>query len=178
MPKCVFCRFVAEQSRSEHTVFENKMVLVVLDDFPIADGHTLVILKEHQPDIASVSPEAAAILGQTVAHIAAAIKEALGAKLVYVAALGESVRHVHYHLIPRYERDMTGFGHFMSSRKKLCGGTEIIKRIHSKLVSPERQAFLKEFQEILKNVPPARKRGQRVSIKHFHDAMARLPIKK
>lgn len=111
--------------------------MVILDDFPKSTGHTLVILKEHQPDITFVSPEAAAAMGRSVARIAAAIKNALGAKFIYVASIGEQVQHVHWHLIPRYEKDGKGFIHFMSSRGKLSNepdkGVELAQKIRAKL---------------------------------------------
>lgn len=137
MSKCLFCELVANPSQRGQTVFEDGTLLVILDDFPKSIGHTLVILKEHQPDVTSILPEAAAAMGQQVTRVAAAIKNALGAKFIYVASIGEQVQHVHYHLIPRYEKDGKGFIHFMSSRGKLSNepdkGLELVQKIRAKL---------------------------------------------
>ncbi len=134
MPECVFCEFVEKQTRHKQLIFENEKILAILDDNPIAHCHTLVILKEHHPDITTVSPKDAGELGKIVAHVAVAIKNAYNAKMVYVASLGESVRHVHYHLVPCYESSKaSGFSHFLSPREKLRYGSDIAEVVRKHL---------------------------------------------
>lgn len=133
MAECVFCDFVATQRRRSQMVYEDDRILAILDDSPLAEGHTLVILKEHHPDLTTVAPKDAGEMGRCVARIAGAIKAALGAEFVYVASIGEQVRHAHYHLVPRYKSDTTGFGHFLSSRTKLRNGAALATRIRAHL---------------------------------------------
>lgn len=138
MSRCPFCELIADPSRrGSQAIFEDDVLLVILDDSPRATGHVLVILKEHQPDITSVSPEAAAAMGRVLPRIAAAIKDALGAEAIYAASVGEEVKHFHWHLIPRYKKDGKGFIHFMSTRGKLSDepdkGVELAQKIRAKL---------------------------------------------
>ncbi len=141
MEKCIFCEFVEKQTRHRQLIFENEKVLAILDDNPIAHGHTLVILKEHHPDITTVAPKDAAELGKIVAYIASAIKVAYNAEMIYVANLGESVHHVHYHLIPRYEHSKArGFTHFLSPRSKLEHGPAVAEVIRRYIPKPANAA--------------------------------------
>lgn len=137
MDPCVFCEIVSAGSRHEQVLFEDDAILVILDDFPLAKGHALVILKRHLPDLSAVSSEAASMLGKAVARVAAAIKAALDAESVYVASVGEQVRHVHYHVVPRYSRDSKGFCHFMSPRGKLRDAAKLSLMIRERLPVPE-----------------------------------------
>lgn len=133
--ECIFCGFVVDRSRHSQMVYEDEVLLAILEDFPMSRGHTLVILKEHHPDLTTVSPADAGAMGSSVARIAAAIKNALGAaKMIYVASIGEQVQHVHYHLIPRYEEDTKGYCFFMSSRGCLTDPEPIVARIREELM--------------------------------------------
>ncbi|MBI2037937.1 MAG: HIT family protein [Candidatus Magasanikbacteria bacterium] len=129
MADCVFCDFVATRRRHSQMVYEDDCVLAILDDNPLAEGHTLVILKSHHPDLTTVSPTDAAEMGRSVARIGGALKAALGAEFIYIASIGEQVRHVHFHLVPRYKGDAAGFGHFLSARTKLQNGQAIAAKI-------------------------------------------------
>lgn len=130
MTGCVFCKFVASpELKKEQVIFEDELVYCMLDDYPISRGHTLVILKEHRLDLASVGEDEAAHLGIIVARVAAALKKALGVEFVYVVSVGEQVQHVHCHLIPRYKKDRKGFVHFTSRRGALENPYDLANRI-------------------------------------------------
>jgi len=146
---CVFCQIVKGEKKV-HIIYEDKGVLVFLDEFPIAKGHTLVVFKRHCRDIMETAPEEAAKLGKIVAWIAHGIKLALGAEFIYIASLCEDVRHVHFHLIPRYKKDKKGFGHFMSPRGRIENGGELATRIESNLpIYSEPITDLNEITEAL-----------------------------
>jgi histidine triad (HIT) family protein len=70
------------------------------------DAHTLVIPKEPAENILDLSPEAAAAIMVTTQKVARAVKKALdapGIMLVQLngAAAGQSVPHIHFHVLPR-----------------------------------------------------------------------------
>lgn len=88
-------------------VYEDDHVLAFLDVMPQAEGHTLVIPKEEAQNIFELSPEGAAHVIRTVQKVAAAVKKATGAPGIMLAQLngeaaGQSVFHIHFHIIPRY----------------------------------------------------------------------------
>ena len=102
---CIFCRIV----RGEVPCFkvcEDDRTLTFMDIFPVAEGHTLVITKEHFSDIFEVDGETLAAVAATSLRVAQAIRRALkpdglGVFQLNRAAAGQTVFHYHMHLLPR-----------------------------------------------------------------------------
>ena len=87
-------------------VFEDGKTLAFMDVMPQAEGHVLVVPKEQAENIFDLSPEGAAAMMATTQKIAKAVKKGLGVPGVMLAQLngapaGQSVFHVHFHIIPR-----------------------------------------------------------------------------
>jgi histidine triad (HIT) family protein len=87
-------------------VYEDEHTLAFMDVMPQAEGHTLVVPKENAGNIFDLSPESATALIKTTQKIARAVKKGLDAPGVMLAQLngtaaGQSVFHVHFHVIPR-----------------------------------------------------------------------------
>ncbi|HGF3684221.1 TPA: HIT family protein, partial [Acinetobacter baumannii] len=86
-------------------LYEDDQVLAFMDIMPQADGHALVIPKAPAVTLLDLPPEAAAYTIQIVQKIAKAMETALnldGIVLMQLsgAAAGQTVPHVHFHLIP------------------------------------------------------------------------------
>ncbi len=106
---CVFCAIAAGEIPC-FKVYEDESVLAYLDINPFAKGHTLVIPKAHAADLQSIDDAALADLVVHVKRIAAHVKEALGCDGYNImqnngAAAGQTVRHIHFHIVPRWEGD-------------------------------------------------------------------------
>ena len=91
-----------------HKVFENEVVLVAMDIFPQSRGHLLVIPKAASRNLLDADPAALSAAIPYVQQIAKAMMSALspdGLRLVQYneAPAGQSVFHLHFHLIPVYE---------------------------------------------------------------------------
>jgi len=104
-PDCIFCQIVAGSSPA-HRIYEDDRVLVFLDLFPVADGHTLLITKAHYENIFEAPPEelaAVAARSHSVAHAIRSVfsPDGLAAVQLNGAAAGQTVFHYHLHLIPR-----------------------------------------------------------------------------
>ncbi len=87
-------------------VYEDDKTLAFMDVMPQADGHVLVIPKEPAENILDLSPEGAAAMIATTQRVAKAVKKGLNAPGIMLAQLngapaGQSVFHVHFHIIPR-----------------------------------------------------------------------------
>ena len=87
-------------------LYEDDRTLSFMDVMPQAEGHALVIPKEAAENIHDLSPQAAAALMATTQKIAKAVKKGLDAPGIMLAMLngapaGQSVFHVHFHVIPR-----------------------------------------------------------------------------
>jgi len=87
-------------------LYEDDKTLAFMDVMPQADGHALVIPKEPAENILDLSPEGAAAMMATTQKIAKAVKKGLNAPGIMLAMLngapaGQSVFHIHFHVIPR-----------------------------------------------------------------------------
>lgn len=88
-----------------HKIYEDDDTLAFLDVMPSTEGHTLVITKEHAPDLFGVTPQGLSKLMGVVQTLAPKIKQAVGAVGIRVqqfngAAAGQSVFHLHVHIVP------------------------------------------------------------------------------
>ena len=95
-------------------IYEDDKTLAFMDVMPQAEGHTLVVPKEEAENIFELSPESAAAMIQTAQKVAHAVKAATGAPGVMLVQLngkaaGQSVFHIHMHVIPRHHGIDLGF---------------------------------------------------------------------
>lgn len=91
-----------------HKIYEDEDTLAFLDIMPRTEGHALVVTKEKARNLFDVRPEALAKLMAVVQKLAPVIQEAVGAEGVLIqqfngAAAGQTVFHLHVHIIPRKE---------------------------------------------------------------------------
>ena len=89
------------------TVHETEHCLAFLDVMPQSDGHTLVLPKQPAETVFELSDESAEHLIVTVRNVAAAVRDAFspdGIRLMQLngAAAGQTVPHVHMHIVPCY----------------------------------------------------------------------------
>ena len=113
-------------------VYEDERVLAFMDIMPQADGHTLVIPKAPAETLLDLAPEEAAYTIQVVQKIAQAMKLALdvpGIVLMQLsgAAAGQTVPHVHFHLIPSSVHDLGKHGAKMGDQVLIAALAEKIK---------------------------------------------------
>ncbi|KAJ7430628.1 HIT-like protein [Mycena latifolia] len=99
---CAFCRIIKDELPGTR-VFENDLVIAILDILPLRKGHTLVIPKAHFSRLSELPPEFAAAVGEAVTKVAHALTLALDNTALNVVCnqeYAQAVPHVHYHVIP------------------------------------------------------------------------------
>ena len=106
---CIVCQIVSNNVPSKK-VFEDDMVMAVLDVNGANPGHCFVIPKNHYPIIEQVPDAEIGRLFQVSNKISTAIFESLGAQgtNIFVAngvPAGQTVAHVMVNVIPRKEND-------------------------------------------------------------------------
>jgi len=90
-------------------VFEDEHVLAFMDVFPQAKGHTLVIPKHSVArNLLDEDPAVLAELIKDVQRVARAVRAALKPDGLVItqfngAPAGQTVFHLHFHIIPRWE---------------------------------------------------------------------------
>ncbi|MBW1687072.1 MAG: HIT family protein [Deltaproteobacteria bacterium] len=107
MDGCIFCKIVRGEAPA-HKVYEDERVLVFMDLFPVTDGHTLIVTKEHFENLFEATEESLQAVVATSRRIAGAIQAALEPEGLMVfqlngRAAGQAVFHYHMHLMPRNE---------------------------------------------------------------------------
>ena len=110
---CIFCKIVAGDVPSS-TVYEDEAVRVFMDVGPLAEGHLLVIPRDHCAEITSLTPDQAASIGRVLPVLGRALLKVTGAEGFNVlcnqgTVAGQVVMHVHFHLIPRVTGDALGY---------------------------------------------------------------------
>ena len=90
---------------------ENELAVAFKDPFPVNPGHTLVVPRRHVDGLFELSVEEQAALWRLLPEV----KQRLDARhspagynigVNVGAAAGQTVGHVHIHLIPRYAGDV------------------------------------------------------------------------
>ena len=110
---CVFCAIAAGEIPS-FKVYEDDLVLAYLDINPFSKGHTLVIPKEHSAGLVDTPDETLAALIARVKKIASHLKTALPCDGFNILqnngeAAGQTVMHIHFHIVPRYGKENISF---------------------------------------------------------------------
>ena len=88
--------------------YEDERSFAFMDVMPEADGHVLVVPKEPAVDILDLSAAGLSALMATVQKVAKAVDMALKPDGILIkqynrAAAGQSVFHIHFHIVPRRE---------------------------------------------------------------------------
>ena len=113
-------------------IYEDDQVLAFMDIMPQAEGHTLVIPKSPAITLLDLTPEAAAYTIQIVQKVAKAMEQALEVKGIVLmqlsgAAAGQTVPHVHFHLIPSSIHELGKHALHMGDQEKIKVLAEKIK---------------------------------------------------
>ena len=91
-------------------VHEDDKTLAFMDVMPEATGHVLVVPKENAENILDLSAQGMSAMMATVQKVAKAVDKALSPDGILLkqynrAAAGQTIFHVHFHIVPRFEDD-------------------------------------------------------------------------
>ena len=116
-----------------HKVFEDEHTLAFMDVMPQADGHALVIPKVPAENLFDLPPAALSATILTTQRVARAVKKAFDVPGIMVAQLngreaGQSVFHIHFHIVPRREGiDLRFHARDMADPKILAAHAERVR---------------------------------------------------
>lgn len=86
-------------------VYEDEQCLAFMDINPVADGHLLLIPKEHYVWMQDVPDELLSSLFIRTKELMKAMLQGLKCDYVQISVVGKDVPHFHIHLIPRFMND-------------------------------------------------------------------------
>lgn len=100
---CPFCK-------PSDVLAETDCFYIIKDRFPVNPGHTLVILKRHEPSAFGVTRAEWADLYEAIRSAKEFIEAGFGADEFNIGvnvgeSAGQTIPHVHIHIIPRYPGD-------------------------------------------------------------------------
>lgn len=106
---CIFCK-IANGSIPSKTIYEDEKFRVILDLGPATKGHALILPKEHYADIYEIPEETIGDAMKLAKKMAGLMTDKLGCDGFNIVqnngeAAGQTVKHFHIHLIPRYKDD-------------------------------------------------------------------------
>ncbi len=106
MKPCPFCTLPAER-----IIDSNDLALVIRDGYPVSPGHTLLIPKRHIGSWFEITPEEQSAILDLLGKAKAVLEEEFKPDGYNIGindgpTAGQTVPHLHMHLIPRYEGDL------------------------------------------------------------------------
>ena len=106
MSACPFC-----PPEPDRVFWEGALVVALWDGFPVSAGHALLVPKRHVPDWFAATADEQRDLIEGLAHVRSVIRARHGPDGFNIgvnvgAAAGQTVFHLHVHVIPRYLGDV------------------------------------------------------------------------
>lgn len=104
---CPFCAIIAGEQEATR-IYETTEYCCFLDKYPVTDGHALAVSKAHVESLDAADSQA---LFAFVDTARAKIQERFDPDAMNLGindgpAAGQTIPHLHWHLIPRYEGDI------------------------------------------------------------------------
>jgi histidine triad (HIT) family protein len=109
VPHCIFCKITRGELPSS-TVLETDDAVAFLDIHPVNKGHVLLVPRSHHADLSELPDDVASRAAALLPRLCRAVRAATGADGLNVIvnvgrAAGQTVDHVHWHVIPRFHGD-------------------------------------------------------------------------
>lgn len=103
---CPFCDL-----EDKSLVYESDLVVALRDGFPVSNGHTLIIPRRHVATYFDANAMEKAALWHVVEEVKHALEEEYEPDGYNIGintgvAAGQTVMHLHVHVIPRYAGDV------------------------------------------------------------------------
>ena len=104
--KCIFCNL-----RDERIIYECNHTIAFIDTYPASPGHTLVVPKRHIPTYFEASEDEILAIGKAVQICKEFLDNEFNPDAYNIGinngeAAGQSIKHLHVHIIPRYKGDV------------------------------------------------------------------------
>ncbi|WP_201732417.1 HIT family protein [Acidithrix sp. C25] len=104
---CTFCDIIEEHSMG-YIIYQDLETTAFLDRSPVVKGHVLVVPNAHILEITKCDPQTLGSLMVVVKKVAQCQRAALKASgnLIFNNnVIGQSVAHLHFHVVPRSNHD-------------------------------------------------------------------------
>lgn len=109
---CFICERIEmiKNNTNPYFVKETETGYVVIGDHQYFKGYTLFLCKEHKTELYHLDKEFKMKFLEEMTLVAEAVAKAFGAEKMNYELLGNGETHLHWHLFPRVEGDLKGYG--------------------------------------------------------------------
>ncbi len=112
-PQCIFCKIISAEIPAS-VVYEDDRALAFLDIGPLAEGHVLVIPRNHYSRVSQFPADEFASVASVIPRLIKVISSETKCEGVNIllndgSVAGQVVHHTHFHLIPRKPGDGLGY---------------------------------------------------------------------
>lgn len=109
MSECLFCKWKEEYK--ENIIFENELAFATYDGYAVSKGHMLFMTKRHVDNFFNTTLEEKVAIFELVNEAKKMLDEKYSPDGYNIGmncgvAAGQSIMHIHVHLIPRYSGDV------------------------------------------------------------------------
>ena len=134
--ECIFCLALKRPDDPENlVVYQGKRAFVIVNRFPYASGHLMVVPNAHQPDLDALDNDTRSELIELLSQTESVLRRVyrpdgfnIGANIGAAAGAGV-IGHFHFHVVPRWVGDTN----FMSTLGEIRVLPEELEETHHKL---------------------------------------------
>lgn len=132
-PVCIFCR-IAKKDLPGEVVYEDDATCAFLDITPRAPGHTVVIPRAHHRTLLELPESEVLPVFLAVRRVSRLLVERLNPDGLTIGinqgeASGQTIDHLHIHVIPRYLSDGGGSIHSVVHNPSNLSVTEVGRKL-------------------------------------------------
>ena len=102
----IFCKIINGEIPT-NKIYEDEIVMVIMDVNPMSNGHLLVIPKIHYRDIFDIEQDTLNHILEVAKKMAKLLVEKLDCKGIILEennGICQEVKHFHLHIIPKYDK--------------------------------------------------------------------------
>lgn len=138
LESCIFCQIVSRK-KNAYLVYEDEKCIAFLDAYPVTEGHTLVIPKEHYANIYEIPADILAHIMTVCQKLALDYKEifqTIGLNIIQSNGIAakQTIFHFHIHLVPRYSQDG-----LILFRHNFIRGKNDLSQVYKKIIAFPKQ---------------------------------------
>lgn len=104
---CLGCR-IANKIEDVHVVYEDELIICILDIEPFNEGHLLILPKNHFHDVDEITYETLSAIMNASVKMTQILKKVFNPDGITICQNGgifNDLTHYHMHVIPRYTND-------------------------------------------------------------------------
>ena len=106
---CMFCEYCSDKSK---VIKETDLIYAIYDSYPVNQGHILIIPKRHIENFFETSNEERNEINSMLIDLKLLLDQKYKPDGYNIGinngkAAGQTIMHLHVHLIPRYDGDMS-----------------------------------------------------------------------